>query len=126
MNPNSDAPASKIVSVQDFRLNSPRAWFPARSSSAVARIAPRIYGSRTVDFNLSSEPHPEMGVVDISLGALFGIDGLAFTSDWRWISECSWWGEAATKKSIPSHFGERVHEREHVFLLHLTMLQVAW
>lgn len=100
---------SKIVSIQHFRLNSPRAWFAARSSSPAARVAPRIYGSRTVDFNLSSEPYPEMGVVDISLGALVGSHGLAFTGDWRWISECSWWGEAATEQSIPSDFGERVH-----------------
>ena len=66
-------------------------WRPVKISEGLRDCRPKTLGKTSIDFFITLDPVPELGIIFVPNGSVFGSHGWVFTADNRFISEISWW-----------------------------------
>jgi len=93
-----------LLSTAELRAREPDWWSTAFAATAPARRPPVVHGAGFVDFAPALGALPELGVVRIPRGYVFGAQGWVFTPRRRFLFDVSWYGAQAKASQLPRAF----------------------
>jgi hypothetical protein len=92
-----------IMSTRSFAKRFPASWRLAMPAEPPRRTPPVQHGALRIDFSPMLPQIPDLGLLTLAKGLLFGSQGWVFSSDRYFLRDCSWFGETADSFLLPSH-----------------------
>jgi len=94
---------SGMISIREFDGNI-GSWHRVRIAEGLRNPRPKTLGKAPMDFTSMLDPIPELGVISLRHGNVFGSQGWVFTEDKRFVYDISWYGLHAHLGLLPSEF----------------------
>ncbi|WP_083276898.1 glycosyltransferase family 61 protein [Sphingobium phenoxybenzoativorans] len=86
-----------FISFEEYGRTHPGSWHFARLGYADFPPIPRHFGDQTVDMRALLQPAPDLGILQVEGGAVFGIEGWPFTSSGELLIDATWYNEESSK-----------------------------